>query len=166
MSYWFVVPFLLLVAIIQATLLPPAPWFGLRVDVPLVLVIAWGMVGPAWQAARWGFILGIFLDLASGMPFGAQTLALTSIGLVLGAGQAIFFRGNIIAPPIATLLGTLVYHLALLTILAIMKQPAQWEQVMLRVTLPAALLNTLALPLVYLPLRWFAHRLYPQMDFR
>ncbi|MBI5650978.1 MAG: rod shape-determining protein MreD [Chloroflexi bacterium] len=166
MSYWFLIPFLFFIAIIQATLLPPAPWFGLRVDVPLVLVIAWGMVGPAWQAARWGFILGIFLDLTSGMPFGAQTLALTSIGLALGAGQAIFFRGNIIAPPIATLFGTLVYHLALLAILALTKQPAQWDEVMLRVTLPAALLNTLALPLVYLPLRWFAQRLYPQMDFR
>ncbi len=164
MTNWILIPLLLLVAILQITLLPDIPLFGFRVDVPLLIVVSWGMVGPVWQAARWGFVLGLFLDLASGLPFGAQTLALTSIGMALSAGQAVFFRNNVIAPPIATFVGTLVYNLIVLGILVMINRPVQWDEYLLRVTLPTAILNTLALPIVYLPLRWLARRLYPQVE--
>ncbi|MBI5302313.1 MAG: rod shape-determining protein MreD [Chloroflexi bacterium] len=165
MSNWVLIPLLLLVAVLQATLLPLVPVFGFTLDLALVLVIGWGLVGPAWQAAQWGFTLGLFLDLISGLPFGAHTLSLTLIGLLMSAGQLVFFRSNLAAPPIAAVLATLIQHLIILSILAFTGQPIAWDAFLLRVTLPTALLNTLTLTALFLPLRWLAQRVAPQMEF-
>jgi len=165
MSNWILVPALLLIAMLQATLLPLVPIFGFTLDLALVLVLGWGLVGPTWQATQWGFILGLFLDLFSGLPFGAHTLALTFAGLLMSAGQLVFFRGNIATPPIAAVLGTLLEHLIILTILASTGTTVAWEDFLLRVTLPVALLNTLALTALFFPLRWLARRIAPQIEF-
>ncbi len=165
MSNWILIPLLLLIAILQATLLPLIQVFGFTLDLALVLVLGWGLVGPAWQAARWGFILGIFLDVLSGLPFGMHTLSLTLIGILMSAGQLVFFQSNIATPPIAAILGTLIQHLIILTLLAFTGQASKWDAVLLRVTLPTALLNTITLTILFFPLRWLAHRVVPQMDF-
>jgi len=164
MTLWLLVPLLLLIAVVQVTLMPPLPIGGFKIDLQLMLVVAWGLLGPAWEAARWGFIVGIFLDLASGLPFGAQTLALTIVGLLMGLGQMYFFRGNVVAPPAAMIVGTLVYNVLILGILALIGWQIPWNDYLLRVTLPMAILNTIALPLAYFPLQRLQRRLRPQIE--
>ena len=164
MTLWLLVPLLLLIAVVQVTLMPPLPIGGFKIDLPMMLVVAWGLLGPAWEAARWGFIVGIFLDLASGLPFGAQTLALTIVGLLMGLGQMYFFRGNVVAPPAAMIVGTLVYNVLILGILALIGWQIPWNDYLLRVTLPMAILNTIALPLAYFPLQRLQRRLRPQIE--
>ena len=165
MPLWFLIPFLALAAIIQITLLPQIPIFGYKPDLALALVVAWALLAPVGEAAVWGFIVGIFLDLASGLPFGIHTLALTTLGWLIGWGQATFFRGNLLAPPLAIIAATLVHNVIVLGILALFNGQINWGDYLLRVTLPSAILNALVLPLVYFPLQRIARWMRPQVEF-
>ncbi len=98
MPIWVLVPALVLAAIAQIAWLPALSVWGFKIDLALVLVVVWGLLGPIGQAAQWGFILGLVLDLASGLPFGIHTLTLTLIGLGVGWSQTTFFRGNLDRP--------------------------------------------------------------------
>ncbi len=165
MPLWILIPLLALSAIIQITILPQVPIFGYKPDLALALVVAWALLAPVGEAAIWGFIIGIFLDLASGLPFGAHTLALTTIGWLIGWGQETFFRGNLLAPPIAIVLATVLHNIIVLGMLALFNWQISWGDYLLRVTLPSAILNTLALPLVYFPLRRIVRWMRPQLEF-
>ncbi|MBM3127637.1 MAG: rod shape-determining protein MreD [Chloroflexi bacterium] len=165
MSLWISIPLLALVAIIQIVLLPQVAIFGYKPDLALALVVAWAMLAPVGEAAVWGFIIGIFLDLASGLPFGMHALALTTLGWLIGWGQTTFFRGNLLAPPVALVLATLAHHVILLGILALINWQIDWAAYLLRVTLPTALLNALVMPALFFPLQRVARWLRPQMEF-
>ncbi len=166
MSSWFLIPFLALVAIIQTGFLPLVAVAGYRVDLALLIVVAWGLLSRPGEAAAWGLTAGLFLDLASGLPFGTQALALTFVGLAMGMIQLIIFKDNLLLPPGAAFGATLLYNLVILGVLNTLGWPVEWNETLLRVTLPTAFLNTLALPLVYFPLQWLYRRLHPQIEWR
>ncbi len=164
MTLWLLIPLLALATLFQVTLMPTLPFIGYKLDLPLILIVAWGLLAPFGEAAEWGFIVGIFLDLASGLPFGIHMLALTTVGLLMGVGQTAFFRGNLIAPPVAMILATLLYHLVILGILALLNWDIVWNDYLIYVTLPTAILNAFALPFVYVPLQRLQRRLRPRLE--
>ncbi len=164
MAPWLLIPFLLLIAVVQVTLVPLVSVAGYKVDLALVVVVAQGLVGAPGTAAQWGFILGLFLDLSSGLPFGIHMFVLTAIGMLMDLGQSILFRGNVVAPPIAMVSATLVSHLLILAILALLNWPVNWADYLLRITLPTAILNTLVIPLAFFPLQWLFRRTRPQLE--
>jgi len=159
MSLWIAIPFILLAALCQVTFLPLVNVLGYKIDFALVLVVAWGLLGKAGEAAVWGFVAGIFLDLPSGLlPFGSHTIALTGIGLLMLFALDNSIRDNFILPPAAILAATFLYHLFLLFILTLLNPSLVWSDYLVRLTLPSAILNTLALPLAYFPFQWIAAR--------
>lgn len=164
MSYWLLVPLLGFVSLLQGTLIPLLTVGGFKVDFPLLVVIAWGLISAPREAAIWGFICGLFLDLFSGLPFGTQTLALTAVGLAMGLAQSTIFRSNLLLPPTAAIVATLGYNIIVLSILSLLNWQIPWSDYMLRVTLPTAILNTVALPLAYLPLQRLHQRYYPKIE--
>jgi rod shape-determining protein MreD len=164
MSPWFLIPFCALIATAQATLLPLVTIAGYRVDLGLLVVVAWGLVSRPGEAAAWGLATGLFLDLASGLPFGTQALALTLVGLLMGLIQMMIFRDNILLPPTAAFIATWVYNLLVLGLLSLLGWPMDWNEYLLRITLPTAILNTAVLPLAYFPLLRLHRRWHPQVE--
>ena len=164
MSLWFLIPLLLLAAIVQVTLLPLISIAGYKIDLALVLVVTQALVGTPGTASQWGFIVGLFLDLASGLPFGIHALTLTVIGVLMDLGEAAFFRGNVLAPPIAVLSATLFYNILILAILALIGWSINWGDYVFRIILPSAILNTAAMPLAYFPLQWLQRRIRPRLE--
>ena len=158
MSQWIAIPVLIILALAQATLLSWISIAGIKIDLALTLVVAWGLVGPAGEAAIWGFVAGIVLDLVSGLPFGTQTLALAAIGWTLSLPVLDEFRGNLFLPPAAILLATFIYNLIALTVLSLVGWQVSWDEYLLRLTLPSAIVNTLTLPFLYFPLQWISRR--------
>jgi len=158
MSLWIAIPFIFLAAICQATFLPLVSVLGFKIDLALVLVVAWGLLGKAGEAAVWGFVAGIFLDLTSSMPFGSHTIALTGIGLLMQFTQTNSVRDNLLLPPAAILGATFLYHLFLLFILTLLNPSLALGDYLFRITLPSAILNTLAMPIAYFPFQWLAAR--------
>ena len=165
MPAWILIPLLALAAIIQVAWLPLIPIFGFKIDLALILVVTWGLLGPIGQAAQWGFVVGLYLDLASGLPFGIHTLTLTVIGLLVGLGQTTFFRGNLIAAPALVIGATFLYNVLILAILSLFNWQIGWGDYLLRITLPTSILNAVVAPLVFFPLQWLQQRFYPEMDF-
>lgn len=164
MSLWILVPLLLLVVILQVTWLPLIPISGLKPDLALVLVTVWGLLAPIGEAAQWGFVLGILLDLTSGLPFGVHTLTLTLVGLLVGLGQRAFFRGNLIAPPVTVILATLFDHTVILGILALLNESIAWSDYLIHITLPTSILNMVLAGLIFFPLQLLYRRLHPQIE--
>jgi rod shape-determining protein MreD len=165
MPAWILIPLLALAAILQVAWLPLIPIFGFKIDLALIVVVAWGLLGPIGQAAQWGFIVGLFVDLASGLPFGIHTLTLTLVGLLVGLWQTTFFRGNLIAPPAIMLGATIFSNVFMLAILSLFNWDVNWIDYLFRVILPTSILNTVVAPLAYFPLRWLQQRFYPGMEF-
>lgn len=161
MNLWILIPFFFLVAIAQTVWMPLFSIAGIRVDLALVLVVAWGLQNPVGEAAIWGFIAGVFLDLISGLPLGTQTIALTAVGWLMGLVPLNVFQENVLLPPAAMIIATLVYNLFVLGILAALNTSISWSDYLLRVTLPSAILNTIAFPFIYLPLQWSTRRRPP-----
>ncbi len=164
MSYWLLIPLLGIIAILQVTLVPLVALGGFKIDLPLLMVVAWGLLSLPGEAAIWGFIAGIFLDLFSGLPFGLQTISLTSIGLLMGLAQTTIFHSNVILPPAATIVATFVYNVLMLAILSTLGWQIAWSDYLLRVTLPTAILNMVALPIAYFPLQRLYRRLRPRVE--
>lgn len=164
MSPWLLIPLFALVSVFQTTVVPKLAVAGYRPDVALILVVTWGLLSLPGEAAPWGFAAGIFLDLASGLPFGTQTLALTTVGMLMGLLQTNIFRSNLLLPPAAMVLATVVYNLMILAVLNTLGWQIDWSTYLLRVTLPTAFFNTLALPLAYLPLQKLYRRLRPRVE--
>jgi rod shape-determining protein MreD len=164
MSYWYIVPVLGTSAFLQSTLVPLLAIGGWKIDLPLLVVVSWGLLAVPGEAGLWGFIAGIFLDLFSGLPFGTQTLALTSIGLLMGLTQTTIFTTNVILPPAAIFIATVAYDVLILAIISTVGTPVQWNDYMIYRILPTAILNTFVLPLVYFPLLRLQRRVYPQIE--
>lgn len=165
MTLWVLIPLLGLIAVIQTALMPLVTFGGLKIDLPLMVVVAWGLTSLPGEAAIWGFIAGIFLDLVSGMPFGTQTFALTTIGLLMGLVQTTIFRSNVVLPPTAMVLATLAYDVLVLAVLSTLGGwPVAWGDLLFRIALPTAILNTVALPIAYFPLRRLYRHLRPQVE--
>ncbi|MBI3914778.1 MAG: rod shape-determining protein MreD [Chloroflexi bacterium] len=162
MSLWLLIPLLAFIAITQSTLLPFISIAGYRFDLALMVVVARGLTTRRGDAFVWGLIAGLFLDLISGLPFGTLTLALTLIGALTALEFVESLRGNLLLVPSAILIATLVEHLMILTILALFNRAVDWNEYLLSLTLPTAILNTLAFWIAYFPLQWLAERFEPR----
>jgi rod shape-determining protein MreD len=105
----------------------------------------------------WAFIGGLALDIFSGGPMGASSLALMAAVLVAGFGHRTLSRYNLLVPIGAMALGTLVYAATYLSILAVLEyfQVAHqflplWPTVQ-NIVVPALVYNT-TLMILLLPL--------------
>ncbi|HBY98994.1 MAG: rod shape-determining protein MreD [Ardenticatenaceae bacterium] len=136
-------------ALIQITLLPHTAVAGVHPDLVLLLAVAWSLLRGSTEGVVWGFFGGVLLDLFSAAPFGVFTLALMVTCFMSGLGESAVFRQNILLPLGATLGATLLFHVAALVLLRTLGWPVNWSRDLLRVIVPATLLNTALMPLVY-----------------
>ncbi|HAJ36120.1 MAG TPA: rod shape-determining protein MreD [Chloroflexi bacterium] len=118
--YYLMIPLLLLFSLLQSTTVARFKLAGVKPDLVLLLIVVGALVYGARPAVLWAFIAGIGLDIFSGGPLGASSLALMASALIAGLGHRPFSRFNILVPLTAVALGTLAYAAVYLTILAIL----------------------------------------------
>jgi rod shape-determining protein MreD len=148
---------LISVALIQSTVMPHLTLWGVKPDLMVLVVISWSLLRGAREGIVWGFIGGLCLDLFSGAPFGLSALALLIVSFFSGLGEATIFRTHIILPLATMFFASLVYDLIFLLLLRILGWPVVWLDSLIKLVLPASLLNVLLAPLVYPAMRWL-HR--------
>jgi len=153
-SIYLVVPLLVVVGLLQATIMPHLVVWGVFPDLPVLVVASWGLLrGPA-EGSLWGFIAGAAVDLFSGAPFGAATLSLIIVGLAAGLGKASVLRANIALPALVVFLVTILHNLVFLLILQISGQNVVWLESLFRITLLLAALNAVLTPPIFGMTRW------------
>lgn len=141
---------LLLAALWQAAALPQPSLLGSPVDFAVVLVLVWAYVRSPEDAIVLAVIGGIAIDALSAQPLGVTVLALLPaavLGSIRGARMLDTEWGSTI---LLALAATLVYHLVLLTMLNLTLTAPIPGSVFIDQALPAALLNALIAPIVYL----------------
>ena len=143
------IPFLILVAILQSTILPEIRIFGLVPNLTLLTVLAWSYYRGPNEGVIWGMIGGLLIDLASGAPTGISSLPLMLAALVTGLGRSRIYSSNLILPALISLLSILLYQTVWLLLLALVGQPVSWRLSVIQVAAPLFLLNLLLMPLVY-----------------
>jgi rod shape-determining protein MreD len=153
MTIYLVVPLLLVVAVVQATVVPHLALWGVFADLPVLMVASWGLLRGPREGVLWGFIAGGAVDLLSGAPFGAAILPLMAIGLLAGLGKGGVFAARITFPVVVVFLATVVYNLFFLLIVWISGRPVIWLDSIVRLVLPSAVLNAALAPLIFVPMR-------------
>jgi rod shape-determining protein MreD len=155
MTPYLAIPLLILAAILQASVMPHLAVWGVFPDLPLMLVVSWGLLRGSRQGAAWGIVSGLSVDLLSGAPLGASSLAATAVGFLAGKARVAALRGTFL--PLGTaFLGTVIYDLAFMLVLAISGRPVVWAETIVRIVLPSAALNALLTLGVY----WLMRVLY------
>jgi len=149
MTIYLLVPLLAVVGLLQATVVSRVTIWGVFPDLPLLLVVSWGLLRGSRQGLLWGFVAGIIVDLFSGAPFGAATVSLMVVGFVAGLGENLVFR-NLLLLLLTAFLATLVYDLLFLFMVQILASPlpgtvqtVEWSGSLVRVIGPSAVVNAL-----------------------
>jgi rod shape-determining protein MreD len=153
MTIYLVVPLLLVAAVLQTTVVPYLAVGGVFVDLPLVLVASWSLLRGVHQGIRWAFIAGLAVDLLSGAPFGAATLALMAAALLSGLAQRGAVRAHLALLIVTILLVTVLYDLVFLTVVQVSGRTVEWLGSLYRVILPSAILNAALMPLFFFVMR-------------
>jgi len=151
---YLVVPLLLLVALLQSTALPGLTILGVSPELMLLTVLAWSLLRGVEEGLLWAFLGGLALDLFSGGPLGASTLALLAASVSTGLTQGAVTRSSFLLPMGAALAGTLLYQIIFLLVIQFTRGHVPWTDSLLRVTLPSLAVNTLAMPVVFRALAW------------
>ena len=141
-------PLLVLVAVLQASVISHLTVWGVFADLPLLVVVSWGLLWGPKEGTLWGFIAGLAVDMLSGGPFGAATFALTLVGFLSGLAKGSVFAGHLVFPVMATFLATILYDLAFLLGVGISGRTVTWTDTLFRIILPSALFNALLTPLM------------------
>lgn len=164
MSPYLVCLLLVVIALAQTTLSPRLALLGVQPNLMLLAVLSWSLLRGGKEGILWAFGGGVLLDMLSGVPFGTSTLSLLLVSFLAGLGEVTIFRASPSdclsphLPLVVSFAGSLLHDSTFLTILQLMGWPVGWPTSLWRLMLPAAGLNTVLMPLVYVLLRWLHRR--------
>jgi rod shape-determining protein MreD len=167
---YFAIPFLTLVVMLEATVLPQVQVGNALPDLTMLVVAAWSLRRGVEEGAVWAFFAGAVFDLLSGGPVPEAIFALLMVSLVLGIDpgtgmgrrQGRPFGGNPVALIVGIVLATLVYHAVLLMALELAGRPFDWLVAGRDVILPHVLANLVLIPVIYYLLGWLDRRTRPE----
>lgn len=141
---------LVLAALWQAAALPAPALLGAHADIAVVIVLVWAYVRSPEDAAVLALIGGLTLDGLSDQPLGFSVLALLPAAVAGSVRGARILDTDWFSTVLLVVVATLAYHALLLGLLTISGEQLPVGTLYLEEALPAAVLNGLIAPLVYL----------------
>src|SRR5436305_7938911 len=98
-------------SLVQVVVLPQTVPVSARPQIVVLLVIAVCLVESLYDAAIWGFMGGLMLDLMNAplFPVGSNALILVLVALLASMGSASPFHNRLILPLIVAFARTLFY---------------------------------------------------------
>jgi rod shape-determining protein MreD len=139
----------------QSTVVPVLGVGGVVLDLPMVLVVLFGLRRGAEAGCLTGFALGLAQDVVAGGPLGLQAFSKALVGYIAGELPRLCLVSNPVVSIIAVLLATLIDGTLRFVVLQAFQYPAPFGELLTGVLLPQAALNALvACAWVAAPLRW------------
>lgn len=145
-------------AVLQSTALSQVSLVGQRLDLVLLVVISIALLRGTWAGLLWGLVGGLALDFLTALPFGSHTLPMGLVALLVGLGLRRISQDYPILPFVAMPLVTTAFYLASGAAIGALGWPIDWEWMFGRVLLPVVVLDTTALPFVYIPVYTISRR--------
>ncbi len=122
---------------------------GGRLNLVLLMVVAWSLLRGIEEGALAGVVGGLALDLSSGTPLGLDTAILTLIGAVTSLGEHTLYRGSVAFFFGTAVLVTVCYHGALLLALQALGWDIPSFTRLVQVLVPTILINAVLMPIVF-----------------
>ena len=154
-------PLGVLVAIAQSAVAPRIRLFGVGPDWVLVFAVSWVLLHGTREGILVGLVGGVALDALSGASFGLATISLTLVTGLAGFGEANIFRTAWFLPYITIGIATLVYDGLFLFLMRMTGRVVMWWPMLWRVVLPAVVINTVCMTVVYRLAGWLGGRAGP-----
>lgn len=160
-SLLIALPILIAAAVLQSAVFSRLRFVNGGFELVLVVVLAWNLAQRKNDGPLWAFIGGLIADLMSGAPYGAGTLALTAVSLVVVFTEGRFYQSNWFIAVLLAVVGTILYHLLYLSVLAAFGYAVNWADTLTVTTLPSTLLNVILMLPTYQVMKWLAEQLAP-----
>lgn len=108
-SRYVSIPIMLVLAVLQTAVWPRFPLFGLVLQLPLLLALAWGLQRGVFEGVIWAFVAGVTVDLFSIGPLGLTALGyMTAVLLSVWIAQ-LLPESRLFMPALLGGLATLIY---------------------------------------------------------
>ena len=152
-----------LLAAAQSTLIPLLGWVAkARLDLVLVVVLAWNLASPHAESILWAFIGGLAMDALSGGPMGTTVMALLTATVLANFMSARVSESHIFLRIAVAVAGSVLYYLVYSIVLAFSGWQVDWISALASILLPASALNTALMLLLFPSARWLANRIAPR----
>ncbi len=122
---------------------------GVKVDLVLLLVVAWSIRRGIEEGIVWALIGGLAVDLLSTGPFGASVVGFGFAAVLAGSLGPMLRQVSVLLPLTITPLASIVATLCSALVMAAVGWPVPWPATVALVVLPAAVLDSLAMFVVY-----------------
>jgi rod shape-determining protein MreD len=143
--------------VLQSTVLSHLAVAGVKVDLVLLLVVAGSIRRGVEEGIVWAIVGGIAVDLLSIGPFGASVLGFAFAAVLAGTIGPPLRQVSVVLPLLLTPLTSIIATLTSALVMAVFGWAIPWPATVALVVLPAAVLDSLAMVVVY-PLFSFADR--------
>lgn len=158
------IPVLCIAIIVQSAIISRLPLLFGSGDLVLLVLVAWGLQERVTTAWFWMLVGGALVSLVSAIPFFVPFMGYGMVTLMVYILQRRVWQTPILVMFVATMAGTIIYHIITIFVLKFSGTPLDWVESLTLVTLSSSLINLLlALP-VYAVMVELANWLYPARE--
>jgi len=140
---------ILLSIILQSTVFNFIQVAGVKPDLVLVLVIVYSLVKGPKEGAIVGFVAGLMVDLALGSFIGLSALTKMTVGYLVGLGEGLIYKENLIIPIMAVFTASLFHEFLLYLLHSSLGFQGAFGVVFLKGMIPLVIYNIALLPFFY-----------------
>lgn len=117
---YVIIPLVILLAVVQATVLPVFPIFGIVPGLWLVVAVGWSLIRGMREGLVVAFAGGMVIDLLSAAPLGVTSLSLMLAIAVVTFLQRHLPKNQTLVPALLTALATIIFWMIYLLSLRLM----------------------------------------------
>jgi rod shape-determining protein MreD len=140
---------LLLMALVQTSVMPAFPVFGVAPNLVLALAVCWTIVRGRAEAMVVVPMAGVFLGIFGSQPLGVSMLAIMPVVLFAEVHALRLTPSNFLLTVAIVFLSSIVYEMVLLVALRLQGESAGWLPAFIRVVVPTGIVSVLFTPPVY-----------------
>lgn len=143
MQYVVMVLSVLVGFVLQTTVFPSIPTWGLRLDLLMMCAVVYAIYGGRYAGGAMGLVSGLLIDVFFGSAIGVRALPYMLLPMMAGVLHRKYFADNLIVPALAVFLSVLIKELILGLIAMVFRIQTPLPLVLGRYVLPSAALTAL-----------------------
>lgn len=143
-------------AMLNVSAMPYVKVLGVTPDLVLIFAACWAVIRGQDEAMYVVPMAGFARDFATADPLGTSVLALIPVVLLAAVVRVQALDSDFIPTVAVVAAGSVCYSIVSSTVLGASGQEIDWWHTATRLVVPAAVVNALFTPIVYLPVHWLS----------
>lgn len=144
MQYIVMILSIIIGFVLQTTVFPSIPTWGLRLDLLMMCAVVFAIYGGRYTGGVMGLISGLLIDILFSSAIGLRALPYMLMPMFASLLQRKYFTDNVIVPALAVFVAVVAKEAMLGLAAVIMRIQVPVPLVMVRHVLPSAALTALA----------------------